>query len=490
MKETICNLFERQVSATPDATAVTDECRSLTFAELDELADTIVSMFPDKAPVRVGIMMDHRVEMIATLLAVLKSGAAYIPVEPSFPPERVRYIMQEANVDFIVTHEVYADRLDGFPLLFVEQGLQPRPCGIPSTTAEPCSLAYILYTSGTTGKPKGVMIDHRNVCHYARAFAHEFHPGEGDVMMQHSVITFDIFVEEVFATLLNGAALAIPSEETKSDMKHLMRFVESNKVTMISGFPYLLLEMNKMANIPSCLRLLISGGDVLRASYVTNLIGKVDVYNTYGPSEATVCASYFRCNGMQPLPDGTFPIGRPVKGACIEIMDDDLHPVADGETGELCISGDGVAQGYLGNLPENRNFTRLPDGRRVYRSGDLARRLPNGNIAFLRRKDKQVMIMGKRVECNEVENVLCACGGIECGKVYPYVDEQGLSYLVAYIIPQVKSFSLRELKRKLAAFLPSFMIPEYFVTMNSLPLTPNGKIDRGSLPVILKEGNL
>lgn len=490
MNEIICNLFEQQVSVRPDATAVMDEHRKLTFGELDELANTIASMFPDKAPARVGIVMNHHVEMIAALFAVLKTGAAYIPVEPSFPPERIKYIMQETNVDFIITHEAYSGKTDGFPLLFVEQGLQPTSCDTLSTTVEPQSLVYILYTSGTTGKPKGVMIDHRNVCHYVRAFSNEFHPQEGDVMMQHSVITFDIFVEEVFATLLNGAALAIPSEETKSDMKKLMRFVERNKVTMISGFPYLLFEMNKMRAIPSCLRLLISGGDVLRASYVKNLIGKVDIYNTYGPSETTVCASYFRCNDTQPLSDGTFPIGKSVKGAYIEILDDDFRPVPDGETGELCISGDGVAQGYLGSIPENENFTYSPDGRRIYRSGDLAYRLPDGNIAFLRRKDKQVMIMGKRVECNEVENILCTCTEIECGKVYPYVDEQGLSYLVAYIIPQAKSFSLRGLKQKLAAFLPSFMIPEYFVSVNSMPLTPNGKIDCNSLPVILKEGNL
>lgn len=490
MKETIYNLFKRQVSARPKATAVIDERRILTFRELDELANTISGMFPTKTPKRVGIMMEHNVEMIASLFAVLKNGAAYIPVEPSFPPERIKYIMEEAHVDFVITHDIYSNLATSFSTVLVEQGLRANSSPVLTQKSEPHSLAYILYTSGTKSKPKGVMVDNGNVCHYIHAFANEFHPQEGDVMMQYSVCTFDIFVEEVFATLLNGAALAIPSEETKSDMDRLMRFVEHNKVSMISGFPYLLLELNKLKNIPSCLRLLISGGDVLRESYVTNLIGKVDIYNTYGPSETTVCATYFRCNSSQPLPDGTFPIGKAVKGVNIEILNDELYPVRDGEVGEICIGGDGIAQGYLGDIPENKNFTNTPDGMPIYRSGDLAYRLPDGNLAFLHRKDEQVMIMGKRVECNEVENVLCACNEIECGAVCPYVDAQGLSYLVAYIIPQAKPFSLHTLKQKLSAFLPSFMIPEYFVSMNSMPLTPNGKIDRRALPVILKEVNL
>lgn len=491
MEDMIYSLFSRQVSGCPDAPAVADERRSLTYAELDRLAYTMLSEFPTRKPRRVGIVMNHGVEMIAALFAVLKSGAAYVPVEPTFPPERIRYIMEEANVDFVITHMEYARLTESRKQLFIAPGMEAKPCqGNRTPEAAAQSPAYILYTSGTTGKPKGVVVENRNVCHYARAFAGEFHTKQGDVMLQYSVCSFDIFVEEVFTTLLNGAALAIPSEETKADMGQLMRFVERQHVTIISGFPYLLLEMNKLKEIPSCLRLLISGGDVLRASYITNLINKVEIYNTYGPSETTVCATYFRCNSSQPLPDGTFPIGKAVKGVNIEILNDELHPVRDGEVGEICIGGDGIAQGYLGDIPENKNFTHTPDGIPIYRSGDLAYRLPDGNLAFLHRKDEQVMIMGKRVECNEVENVLCACNEIECGAVCPYVDAQGLSYLVAYIIPQAKAFSLHTLKQKLSAFLPSFMIPEYFVSMNSMPLTPNGKIDRRALPVILKEGNL
>lgn len=490
MEETIYTLFKEQVLRGADKPAVTDGIRKVSFGELDKMADAIIAEFPVECPKFVGIVMNHSVEMIAAIFAVLKSGAAYVPAEPTFPVERIRYMMQESDVDFIITHREYSELLDGMPQMFIECGLDAEQSDIAVTAkGNSQSLAYVLYTSGTTGAPKGVMVDNKNVCHYVRAFKNEFHVKEGDAMLQYSVCSFDIFVEEVFTTLLNGATLVIPPEEVKSDIRKLMRFVEDNRVTEISGFPYLLLEMNKLECIPPCVRLLISGGDVLRASYISRLADKVEIYNTYGPSETTVCASYYRCNDVKPLADGTYPIGKAVLGTTIEILNAHLQPVRDGEIGEIGIFGDGISQGYIGRKPENANFTYMADGRRVYRSGDLGYRLPDGNIAFLRRKDKQVMIMGKRVECDEVENVLCACHEVERGVVCPYTDTQGLSYLVAYIVPRT-SLSIEHLKRNLSKYLTSFMIPEYFVAMPAMPLTTNGKIDRKALPVILKEGSL
>ncbi len=218
-------------------------------------------------------------------------------------------------------------------------------------------------------------------------------------MLQYSVCSFDIFVEEVFASLLNGIAIAIPSEEDKADIQSLMKFIEKHRVTIISGFPYLLAEMNHLSEIPSSLRLLISGGDVLRGVYVDHLLKKAEVYNTYGPSETTVCASYYRCNGGTVLEDGTYPIGLPVKGSNIRIMDTDGKELPPGETGEICIYGDGISLGYIGNYDEeNKAFETQPHGSIMYRSGDLGYILPDGNIAFLHRKDTQIMIYGKRVE--------------------------------------------------------------------------------------------
>lgn len=346
----------------------------------------------------------------------------------------------------------------------------------------------MLYTSGSTGLPKGVAVEHRNVCHYVRAFDAEFHLGAADVVLQHSVCSFDIFVEEVFAALLSGAALAIPPPEVRDDIRALMTFVEAHKVTVISGFPYLLLEMNRLEKIPASLRLLISGGDVLRESYVDRLLDQAEVYNTYGPSETTVCAAYFRCNGAAALPDGTYPIGKPVAGTRIVVLDEAMREVTPGVPGEIGILGGGVSRGYLGNRgTENEAFT-VWHGERLYRSGDRGQGLPDGHLAFLGRLDTQVMILGRRVEPSEVENILCTCNEVEQAAVAAAVDEQGLSYLTAWIVPRSTDFRFSLLKKKLARFLPAYMIPEFFVRMEALPYTPNGKVDRGALPVVLKEG--
>lgn len=488
---TLYGCLQKQVKEQPDATAVFDEYRRLTFRELDALATNIAATFPAH-PKFVGVVMNHSVEMIASLFAILKTGAAYIPVEPSFPIERIHFIMDECKVDFILTEHEYARKLGAtHPLLFIERGTPINTSASVPISAIPEDVAYILYTSGSTGSPKGVMVENRNVCHYVRAFRNEFHPKAGDVMLQYSVCSFDIFVEEVFASLLSGAALAIPPYDVKNDIHRLMHFVDKHNVTIISGFPYLLLEMNKLEHIPSSLRLLISGGDVLRAGYVNRLLPQADVYNTYGPSETTVCASYYRCNGTQALPDGTYPIGKAVKGVSIEILDENMRPVPLGKPGEICVFGDGVSRGYVNNRKENEAFVTLEDGRRMYHSGDLGIMQPDGNLLFLYRKDTQVMILGRRVEPLEVQNILCECPEVEKGVVCANVDEQQLAYLTAYIVPKNKqTFRVSAVRKTMEKFLPSYMIPEFFVRMDAMPITPNGKVNHIALPVVLKTGDL
>lgn len=472
---TIYSCFARWVRQNPDAPAIVEENRTVSYRELDELTDRVLGKFADKSYSFIGIVMSHGIEMIAAMLAVLKSGAGYVPAEPTLPKERIDYMMERAGVSFVITDGYFT----GLP--------QSESFADRSTPGSP---AYVLYTSGTTGKPKGVVVRNSSVVNYAEAFEAEFHVAPGDVMLQYSVCAFDIFVEEVFTTLLNGAALAIPPQSIHDgSVDDLMDFCERHGVTEISGFPYLLADMNRHRRFPSALRLLISGGDVVRESYISWL-KKQDfvIYNTYGPSETTVCATYYRIDNSEALDDGTFPVGKAIKGVDVRILDADMKELPAGETGEICILGDGVSDGYLDNPPEQSNFTVWSDGRRMYRSGDLGYVLPDGNIAFLHRRDRQVMILGKRVEPDEVENILNESPCVERGVVRALVDESGLSYLTAYIVLSHKYCKVSGIKEFLNSKLPDYMIPEFFVRMEALPLTARGKIDNHALPVVMKEG--
>lgn len=474
-KKTIYGRFHEMAVLHPDAPAVVEDGATLTYAQLDALADAIMAKFYAQRPRSVGIVMSHGARQIAAMLAVLKSGAAYVPAEPALPRDRIDYMMLTAGATITITDDFCHD----------------LPADVPpmADRSTPDGAAYILYTSGTSGRPKGVVVENHSVVNYAEAFEQEFHTGPGDVMLQLSVCSFDIFVEEVFTTLLNGAAVAVPPKEVaKGPLEGLMRFVERHGVTILDGFPYLLAELNKLPALPPSVKLIISGGDVIRGSYISHLrhLG-VRIYNTYGPSETTVCSNYFRIDNAEPLDDGTFPIGRSVKGVEVKILSPDLGEVPLGEIGEICIFGEGVSHGYLGNPPEQKNFVTLPDGRRMYRSGDLGYVLPDGNLAFIHRRDDQVMILGRRVEPEEVENVLNTCPCVERGVVRAFLDDSGLAYLTAYIMPR-EGCRLHDVKAWLHSKLADFMVPEFFVKMRQIPLTPRGKVDVGALPVVMKEG--
>lgn len=474
---TIYSRFAQIVKLFPDAPAVVEADRSISYKELDILADRIMTKFADAGYSYIGIVMSHGIEMIAAILAVLKSGAAYVPAEPTLPKDRIDYMMNRAGVSLIITDDYCRDLPSAANLAD-----RSRPDGI----------AYVLYTSGTTGKPKGVLVENHSVVNYAEAFEAEFHVAPGDVMLQFSICAFDIFVEEVFTTLLNGAALAIPPRSVHDgNIEALMDFCERHGITVISGFPYLLADMNRHRRFPSKLRVLISGGDVVRESYITWLKNhNFVIYNTYGPSETTVCATYYRIDNVPALDDGTYPVGKAIKGVEVKILDKDLEELPPGKTGEICIFGEGVSDGYIGNPPEQENFVKWHDGRRMYRSGDLGYALPDGNIAFLHRRDKQVMILGKRVEPDEVENVLNESPCVERGVVRAYTDEQGLAYLTAYIVLSHKYCKVSRIRNFLKSKLADFMIPEFFVKMEEIPLTPRGKVDNHALPVVMKEGAL
>lgn len=488
MENTIYDLFKCISDKHKDCPAIIENNSVMTFAELSDMVDMLAELIPNNVNI-VGIMMNHSAKMIASIFATLKNGLTYIPVEPNFPIERIKYMMGESNADIILTETQFSEKLSGFQLLCVDalRVMHSDETNNKIYEQNPNNTAYILYTSGSTGRPKGVAVSNNNVCHYVRAFDNEFHLGYNDVMLQYSVCTFDIFVEEVFASLLNGVPLAIPTKQDKVNIQALMKFVKLHKVTIISGFPYLLAEMNCLPEIPSSVRLLISGGDVLRGNYIDRLINKVEIYNTYGPSETTVCASYHHCRVGDLLGDGTYSIGKAVLGTIIKILDENGEEVPKGEIGEICIYGDGVSKGYIGNRKEeNKAFVKLSDGKMMYRSGDMGYLLSDGSIAFLYRKDNQIMIYGKRVEVMEVESILNQCVGVEKGIVRAYIDEEGLSYMIAYIIPADLNLQVSQVKRMLSKYLADYMIPEFIIKLSRLPLNSNGKIDISKLPVVMK----
>lgn len=476
-RSTIYSVFAEKVKENPDGAAIVTDERIISFSRLDEIANNIMAKFYDKEYKYIGIVMQHGINQIAAMLAVLKSGAAYIPAEPFLPKARVDYMMKNAGVSLIID-DAYCEDLKP-----AEKEMSDR--------SSPDRVAYVLYTSGTTGKPKGVMIENHSVVNYAEAFEEEMKIGPGDVMLQYSVCSFDIFVEEVFATLLNGGAIAIPSKEIHNGkIEGLMDFCSRHKVTILDGFPYFVADINKNAElVPPSVKLIISGGDVVRANYISRLKDKgIRIYNTYGPSETTVCSNYYRIDNVEALKDGTFPVGKPVKGVDVKIMDENYSELPEGETGEICIFGEGVGHGYLGNPPEQENYAVMPDGTRYYRSGDMGYKRSDGNMIFLHRKDDQVMILGRRVEPEEVENVLNEYPEIDRGIVRAFKDEAGLHYLVAYIVPNV-DFTLKGLKDWLSSKLTDFMIPEFFVSLHHIPVTVRGKVDMEALPVVLKEGD-
>lgn len=350
----------------------------------------------------------------------------------------------------------------------------------PNTITQLNDLAYMIYTSGSTGKPKGVMVEIKNLLAYIHAFQREYGIVADDVVLQQASYAFDAFVEELYPALLHGGTVVIPQKYEIADPTRLREILVERNVTAMSCSPLLLNELNALPTVPS-LRLLISGGDVLKGEYITNLVQTANVYNTYGPTEATVCATYYRCpEGVQ----GHVPIGKPIANDRVYILDSANHLQPIGVPGELCIAGDGVARGYL-NRPELTEEKFLFDpfipGAMMYRTGDLARWLPDGNIEFLGRIDAQVKIRGYRIELGEIEKQLLQHDAIEEAVVLAREDQFGDKYLCAYLVSTTE-LTVGALREYLGNQLPDYMIPAYFIQLERLPLTTNGKIDRRALP--------
>lgn len=483
----IYEVFSEQVRRAPDHAAVIEENRTWTYAQLDTLARAIAEKLPEY-PGNVGVAMDHGALMLASMFGILRAGGAFVPVEPDIPVQRVRTMFDLADVKIVLAAHQYEELAKGREVIVPAKDWIPEGEERTAAQAGPSAPAYVLFTSGTTGAPKGIIATNGNVLHYVQAFQHEFRVGPNDIMAQQSACTFDIFVEEVFCALLNGAPVAVVPEHARDNVEHFSRFIEEHGVTIVSGFPYLLLELNRLDRIPESIRLLISGGDVLRLGYVDRLFDQAQIYNTYGPSETTVCATYYKCTPDNALTNGTFPIGYPVVGSNVVIVDPAGKKQQRGNPGELLVTGDGVTLGYTPGA-ESDAFGEL-DGVPSYRTGDMGYEMDDGAIVFTRRKDTQVMIRGRRVEPGEVENVLCGIDGVATAYVLSAMDDSGLTYLTAYVVPENPDITMRRIRKELEAYLPQYMIPEFIVKMTEIPLTENGKPNLKAFPIVMKEGSL
>ena len=489
-------LFSDQAKKNPGHIALVDDSMQLTYGELDDWANRLAHELKALGIVSntvVAVCMRRSSLMVLASLAVLKAGAAYLPMDPTYPRERLSFILRDAHTPLVLSDSTVAHTLpEGswrLILLDREDLTERTPTAWGTSQIYPGDLSYVIYTSGSTGKPKGVEITHKNLLSFVSWHQKAFAVSADDRAAQFVSFGFDAAVAELWPQLAAGAALHITPDEVRSSPELLRDWLIGREIT-IAFVPTPIAERLIMLDWPVAtkLRLLLTGGDTLhhypRAGLPFALI------NNYGPTEATVVATS-GCVATEKK-DGELrpPIGRPINGTEIYIVDRSLNPVPRGEVGELLIGGAGVGRGYV-NSPELTEKKFLPDpfvnrlGARLYRTGDLARWLPDGQIEYVGRVDDLIKIRGYRVEPNEIIAVLNSHPAVQRSAVIQRQDNEDNQSLVAYIVLDQAQASLTatELRDLLRSRLPDFMIPAVFVVLPDLPLTSNGKIDRKALPM-------
>jgi amino acid adenylation domain-containing protein len=493
-------LFEAQVKRTPDAIALTFDDAKLTYAELNEQANQVahylrrLGVGPD---VLVGLFMERSLEMVVGLYGVLKAGGAYVPMDPEYPSARLAFMIQDTQVPVLLTqarlvaglpeHYAHVICLDADWAAIAQERTENPDSGV---TAE--HLAYVIYTSGSTGQPKGVMNTHRGICNRLLWMQDTYALTSDDRVLQKTPFSFDVSVWEFFWPLLVGARLVVAQPGGHRDNAYLIELIVSQAITTIHFVPSMLQVFLAAKDVETCqsLRRVICSGEALPYDLQMRFFArlKAELHNLYGPTEAAIDVTYWAC--QQSGEHTVVPIGRPVANTQIYILNDYLQPVPIRVPGELHIGGVQVARGYL-NRPEltEERFIRDPFcadvHARLYKTGDLARYLPDGNIEFLGRIDQQVKIRGFRVELGEIETVLAQHADVRESVVILREDPPGEHRLVAYVVPRQPYHVLvaRELQRFLREQLPNYMVPAEFVSLEAMPLTPNGKVDRQALPV-------
>jgi len=487
-------LFTEQVARTPDAIALEFEGQQLSYRELNRRANQLahylqgMGLQPD---VLVGLCVERSPEMVVGLLGILKAGAAYVPIDPAYPKERIAHMLSDSEAPLLVTTQ---DLLPGLPegqnakMVFLDadrSAIAQASEENPTSEVQPHHLAYAIYTSGSTGKPKGVMIQHQNLTNFLISMQEKPGLTPSDVLLAVTTISFDIAELELHLPLITGAKVVVVSREVAFDGPKLLAKLSESKATLMQATPAswrLLLAAGWDSQYPVKA---LCGGEAMPPE----LAGKIletgsTLWNMYGPTETTIWSTLTQLESNE-LP---ICIGRAIANTDIYILDANLQPVPIGVPGELHIGGDGVARGYR-NRPKLTaekfisNPFRPDAGARIYKTGDLARYLPDGTLECLGRIDHQVKIRGFRIEQGEIESVLVAHPSVKQAVVVAREDEPGDKRLVAYMLAnEGEKLVVTDLRRHLLDKLPDYMVPSAFVTLEEMPQTPNGKIDRKALP--------
>ncbi|WP_373536611.1 amino acid adenylation domain-containing protein [Microcoleus sp.] len=493
-------LFEERVELAPDAIAAVFENQQLTYRQLNSKANQLARYLQQlgaKPEVLIGLCVERSLDAIVGLLGIIKAGAAYLPLDPTYPQERLNFMLEDAQVSILVTQQHLARNLTQpenygvFSVVCLDSDREIIARQSPAkltTNILPENLAYIIYTSGSTGKPKGVLIEHRGLYNLVKAQIEAFQISSNHRILQFASLSFDASIFEIVMALGAGATLYCAKKESLLPGQTLIQFLQDNAITHAT-LPPSLLAVLPSAELPA-LQTIICAGESCSPDVVKRWAFGRRFFNAYGPTEATVWSSFAEIGDS--LRDSFAsrqkpPIGRPIANTQLYILDEHLQPVPVGIPGELYIGGAGLARGYL-NLPEltAQRFIANPfsekAGERIYKTGDLARYFPDGNIEFLGRTDEQVKIRGYRIELGEIEALLLQHPAVKETAVVAEDDLPGNKRLVAYVVPhQNQTLNPLEMRNFLKQQLPNYMIPHVFVAIDFLPLTPNGKIDRNRL---------
>jgi amino acid adenylation domain-containing protein len=501
--ELIHQFFEAQAAKTPLAIAAVIENQSLTYADLNnqanKLAKQLIAMNAG-ADQPIGLYADRSLNLVVALLAILKSGAAYLPLDPTLPTERIAFMLNDSEATILLAQEHLIGKLPTnlpCPVLYLDRNINfgsensrsDEQIANPISLITGDNLAYVIYTSGSTGQPKGVMVSHAAIRNHMCWLSTNYPMDTTDKLLHKTPIGFDASVWDFFATLMSGAQLVMALPNRQFDAEYLIEVISEEKITRFKLTPTLLRLLVENPNFKKCksLKRVFVGGEALSVELMQRffeILPDTELFNHYGPTETAVNVTY--CQLFPNKNTGKVPIGRPIANTQIYILDVYGEMVAPGVTGELHVGGAGVARGYL-NRPDLTAQRFIQDkfsaekGSRLYKTGDLARYLADGNIEYLGRNDFQVKIRGFRIELSEIEARLIALSGVCEAVVIAREDIPGDKRLVAYLVMN-EELSVASLRSQLAAVLPEYMVPSAYVRLDALPFTSNGKLNQHALP--------